>query len=291
LVTRDDLLPQYREDLTEKAARVRQVILNLPDQKIPSLKDVSTADYNLIRLAVINSIKGEAIAHEERTRQKWVERIFLSPAKKQGLLTYKDVSGTGKCDFEGDLKTGIHFGLEVKGGEGNSVTLLSRPKDAKVHCVWSHLDVMSNTPADNMRAVLGRVVKQMVNSDEKKQKVDYLVFYDKWYLSGIKRFNVGEPLPDVIVFPKSIPTKKHPIPRMRDPGKSPFLRILYHVTGKGLLLKSPIVRSHIWLCALKVSKVKGKWYRQMEVRNWQYPKISLSEKAVLTTSVKVITSL
>ena len=166
----------------EKAKKLREVILNLHRYKIPELKDVSRKEYDLIRLAVINSIKGEIVAKEEKTRQSFVENVFLKPAKTQGFIKdYQDTSGTGKCDFEGDFVQGDKFGLEVKGGEGNSVTLLSRPEKADIFTVWSHLDVMSNTPSENMRAVLGRVVKQMVNKDEKRQKVDFLIFYDEWY--------------------------------------------------------------------------------------------------------------
>src|SRR5438128_8547979 len=174
-----------------KAQRVRQVIERLPNFKIPEISDVSQDDYELIKLAIINSIKGEQVAREERSRQEFVEEVFLKPAKKSGLLDYEDTSRDSKCDFEGRFQEGTRFGLEVKGGEGNSVTLLERPIHASTFAVWSHLDVMSNTPAENMRGVLGRIVKQMINVDEKRQKVDFLVFYDRWYQTGIKVFKNG----------------------------------------------------------------------------------------------------
>src|SRR2546426_3067575 len=265
MTDREDLLPHYRDDLMDKAARVRKAIMELVAYKLPNLKDVTPDEYDTIRLAVINSIKGEAIALEEKSRQKWVEEVFLTPAEANGYLIYVDTSGVGKCDFEGKLANGERFGLEVKGGEGNSVTLLSRPANADLLAVWSHLDVMSKTPGKNMRAVLGRVVKQMVNSDEKKQKVDYLVFYDKWYRSGIKLFKQGVPLPDVIVFPTAIPTKNNQHPPQGDPSKSFFLEKLYDAVGAKPSLSDPLVRSHVWLCDLEVLPRGGKWYRKMSV--------------------------
>lgn len=46
----------------------------------------------------------------------------------------------------------------------------------------------------------------MVNKDEKRHKVDYLVFYDLWYRDGTKIFRNGQSLPDVFVFPTSMAT-------------------------------------------------------------------------------------
>ncbi len=284
----DDYLPHYRSDLTGKAQRIRDAILHLVDYKLPNLEDVSTEEYELIRLAVINSIKGETIAHEERSRQKWVESVYLSPSQTKGYLTYQDVSSLGKCDFQGEMRDGTHFGLEVKGGEGNSVTLLSRPANADFLCVWSHLDVMSNSPGQNMRAVLGRVVKQMVNNDEKKQLVDYLVFYDKWYTSGVKQFRHGKVLPDVIVFPTAIPTKENQHPTLRNPARSYFLQTLYEVVGGITTLDDPLVRSHVWLCDLMVESRSGVWYRKMKVYNWHDSRVTLSRQDFLKARIKVI---
>ena len=277
--------------MAKKARKVRKVIANLPKYKIHDLAEVTPEEYKLIRLAVINSIKGEAIAREERSRQRWVERVFLAPAKKAGYLTYSDTSASGKCDFQGEMENGLRFGLEVKGGEGNSVTLLSRPAKADLLCVWSHLDVMSNTPGDNIRAVLGRVVKQMVNDDEKKQQVDYLVFYDKWYKSGVKTFKQGEPYPDVIVFPEAIPTEANPHPSLPDPSVSYFLEKLYEIVGKKASLENDMVKQHIWLCALEVYSEGGVWFRKMTVRNWRYPDISLGARNTLKAKIKPIASL
>ena len=95
-------------------------------------------------LSVINSIKGSIIAKANKSRMQFVEEVFLAPAKKRNLLDYQDVSKSGKCDFIGQFRDGPTFGLEVKGGEGNSVTLLERPENAEVFIIWSHLDVMSN---------------------------------------------------------------------------------------------------------------------------------------------------
>ena len=148
---REDFFCYYKDDLKDKADRVKDVIINLPQYDIPDIADLTQEEYDIIQNGVINSIKGKAIAPKEKSRQDFVEEIFLKPAKSKGfILDYKDMSGNNKCDFEGIFSQGQHFGLEVKGGEGNSVTLLYRPTQADMLIVWSHLDVFSNTPAKNM---------------------------------------------------------------------------------------------------------------------------------------------
>ena len=288
-VTRDDLVPHYREDLAPKVERVRKVIMDLPSYNIPEISDITKEEYELIRLSVINSIKGEQIAFEEKSRQDFVERVYLTPAKEKGILEYKDQSATTKCDFIGSfLATGgkppHHFGLEVKGGEGNSVTLIQRPIDANTFIVWSHLDVMSNTPSQNMRAVLGRIVKQMVNRDEKRQKVDFLVFYDEWYENGVKVFKHGEPLPDVFVFPELIPTKSNPHPKLPDPirGDHPFLSSLMTIVGSRSLDEE--TKKHIWYCDIHLEREGTRWMRKMKVFNAYDAKITLTTQEYTRTS-------
>jgi hypothetical protein len=280
-------VPHYKEDLMAKVDRVRKVIVDLPKYGIPEINDVSADDYKLIKLSIINSIKGEQIAHEERSRQDFVVDVYLEPARKQKMLQYEDLSQTGKCDFVGTLfsdSRGKRFGLEVKGGEGNSVTLLDRPRDAETFVVWSHLDVMSNTPAENMRAVLGRVVKQMINADEKRQKVDFLVFYDEWYRNGVKTFREGKSVPDVFVFPSSIPTKTQPHPTLPSIEGDLFLTTLFKVVG-GIGLDAEAKR-HIWYCDVRIEESGGKWFRKMKTYNAFAPRVTFTEQEHTTATCK-----
>lgn len=288
-ITREDLVPHYKEDLMAKVTRVRDVINSLPKYNIEEIKDVSSEDYKLIKLAVINSIKGEQIALEERSRQQFVKNVYLDPAKKRGILDYEDLSGTSKCDFVGRFlsdRGSDRFGLEVKGGEGNSVTLLDRPTDARTFIVWSHLDVMSNTPAENMRAVLGRLVKQMINSDEKRQKIDFLVFYDNWYTNGVKTFRHGKPLPDVFVFPKEIPTKTVRHPKLRDIRNDQFLSSLFTVVG-GIDLNAEAMR-HIWYCDIELEESSNKWSRKICARNAYDATATFSDREYTKTRCKPV---
>jgi hypothetical protein len=271
-----------------KIERVRKVIVDLPKYGIQEINDVSTDDYELIKLAIINSIKGEQIALEERTRQKFVVDVYLEPAKLKGILDYQDLSQTGKCDFVGEFISTdrrAHFGLEVKGGEGNSVTLLERPRDADVFIVWSHLDVMSNTPAENMRAVLARVVKQMINVDEKRQKVDFLVFYDEWYKTGVKSFRHGKSLPDVFVFPESIPTERNRHPKLPAAvERNPFVTSIFKVVAQNDIDSE--ARKHIWFCDIGVEQDARKWWRRMKTFNAFDPNITFTEQEYTKAACK-----
>ena len=283
--TLEDFVPHYSSDLMEKLSRVRKVITNLKQHKILELDDISEDEFELLKLSVVNSIKGEMVANEERSRQNFVEEKFLKPAKQAKVITeYKDWSGENKCDFEGTFGNGKKFGLEVKGGEGNSVTLLSRPEEADIFVVWSHLDVMSNTPAENMRAVLGRLVKQLVNKDEKQQKIDFLVFYDQWYISGIKKFKKGPAIPDVFVFPSAIPTQANPHPSApKDFDKNPFLTALMATIG-GKSVSTDDILHHCWYCDIAIEMRKGAWYRTLKVTNCFDPNIFLVKSG--STSAK-----
>lgn len=273
-ITREDLLPQYTVDLIEKRNRVLKLINNLTNYEIEEISDISTDEYNLIKLAVINSIKGKIIASEAKSRQKFVEDVFLDKAKKYQFLDYEDISGREKCDFQGTFKDGIKFGLEVKGGEGNSLTILNRPSDCDIFIVWSHLDVMSNTPYENMRSVLGRIVKQMINRDERKQHVNFLVFYDKWYLTGLKTFKIGHVLPDVFVFPESIPTLENLKPEILDFNDNIFIKSFYSIFDNNYDLNSSEVLSHIWKVSISILQIGGKWKRRLEVKNAFYPDVN-----------------
>lgn len=283
---REEFLPHYRGDLITKANRLRDVILNLHKYNIPELQGISEQEFDLIRLAVINSIKGEIVAKEEKSRQSFVENVFLKPAKGQGFIrNYEDTSKTDKCDFEGDFTDGKHFGLEVKGGEGNSVTLFSRPENTDILVVWSHLDVMSNTPADNMRAVLGRIVKQMVNENEKRQKVDFLVFYDEWYQNGVKYFSNGLPLPDVFIFPIALPTKAEPHPALPDIKENIFLKSLMKAIGNHDL-NDPLVQKHLWYVDIELREKGKAWIRKLKVFNAFAHNIFLTKQECTNTSCK-----
>ena len=70
---RRDYLPHYAQDLIEKINRVKAVIENLTDYTIDDISDVTRKEYEILKLAAINSIKGRIIAAEEKSRQQFVE--------------------------------------------------------------------------------------------------------------------------------------------------------------------------------------------------------------------------
>ncbi len=134
----------------------------------------------------------------------------------------------------------------------------------------------------------GRVVKQMINSDDRKQHVNYLIFYDKWYPTGIKKFPVGEALPDVFIFPENIPTKLLPCPRLPNADEDVFLKALYRFVGKRNNLKDPEVKRHIWNCEIKIFQTNRQWKRQLKVTNELYPALCFHRSGVSTSNVKAI---
>ncbi len=135
-----------------------------------------------------------------------------------------------------------------------------------------------------MRAVLARIVKQMINEDEKRQKVDFLVFYDKWYQTGVKVFKTGVPLPDVFIFPREIPTKKmtHPIlPKL----ENSFLSAVMKTVGK-VELGAPATSRHLWWCDIQLQLEGSKWIRRMKVFNEFDRNVTLTAQEYTSASCK-----
>ncbi|MBI4460601.1 MAG: hypothetical protein HY648_11155 [Acidobacteria bacterium] len=109
--------------------------------------------------------------------------------------------------------------LDVKGGEGNSITITERPPWAQEFLLWCHLDgSISNQPSQGVHSI---IVNRVANDLVKRGKVvDAILFKDQLCGSPLRRCpkyrgNPGNEkiAPDVFLMPSERPTIQNPTPR------------------------------------------------------------------------------
>lgn len=134
------------------------------------------------------------------------------------LLDVEDLTATNRYDFKVITRQRRICALDVKGGEGNSVTLSYRPPECHEFGIWSHLaGSFQLQPADQARALIGRIVKVMVNREEQTKHVDFFIVWDAICGSSMRRCPYREKalktvLPCLYLFPQRMPTKNEPHP-------------------------------------------------------------------------------
>lgn len=109
--------------------------------------------------------------------------------------------------------------IEVKGGEGNSINISTRPMFAREFCVWCHLDgAIVNQPAHGAHAIINRITNELT---VRHKLVDVVFFKD--ILCGTRtrpcpkypgrEGSIGlMGAPDIFFFPQRIPSLDDPEP-------------------------------------------------------------------------------
>ncbi len=81
-----------------------------------------------------------------------------------------------RTDFEVLIQSGYYAGIEVKGGEGNSINISDRPLWANEFCLWCHLDgAIVNQPEHGAHSIINRITNEMCR---REKSVDVLFFKD-----------------------------------------------------------------------------------------------------------------
>lgn len=165
--------------------------------------------------SAVESIRGTYIASSTKNREAMVNG-YLAMLKYQGkIIDYEYTAADDRCDFNILIEEGYMAGLEVKGGEGNSINISERPADAKEFIVWSHLDgAIVNQPSHGAHAVIGRLLNEMTN---RKKHVDALFIRDTLCGTPIRpcpKYLEGEGMiaPDIFLFPQYLPVLGEPNP-------------------------------------------------------------------------------
>jgi hypothetical protein len=194
----------------------------------------------------------------------------LTRLQAEGRIAEFERTGRGvRHDFTVVLTNAprVCAALEVKGGEGISVTVTERPPWAQEFLLWCHLDgSISNQPSQGVRSI---IVNRLANNLFKRGKiVDAVLFKDQLCGSALRRCPkyadaVGndEIAPDIFLMPREQPTPQQPSPETHS------IESLYL---PGMILNSFGVKAedrekHIWFVQIhlvSVTKRKGQVYQR-----------------------------
>jgi hypothetical protein len=152
--------------------------------------------------------------------------------------------------------------IEVKGGEGNSVTLGDRPAGCDEFVVWCHLTgSLQKQPAEQARAIIGRLVKVMVNESEQSKRYDVLVIWDTFCGTSDRRCPGSDKrvLPCFFLFPQMQPTQteQHPALHTLQTTDLPKM-ILRHL---GIPKENWLL--HTWQLEVELLRPEAAWRRRL----------------------------
>src|ERR1051325_1476318 len=101
--------------------------------------DIDEDTYQALLPSAIASITGTHRSEIQGPREEFVRKIFTD-LKTQGLITsFADNTRLkGRYDFSLETKAARTIAIDVKGGEGNSITIASRPIHCHEYGIWCH---------------------------------------------------------------------------------------------------------------------------------------------------------
>ena len=184
---------------------------------------IQPADYKggLVFRSAVESIRGKFIASSTTGREGLVRDVLENLLQRGRISDYAQNSGRARYDFTVILRREPDYfaGLEVKGGEGNSINISQRPLWAREFGVWCHLDgAIVNAPAHGAHSIINRLTNELV----RRHKLVHVLFF-KDMLCGTRlrpcpkypgcEDRIGlEAAPDVFLFPRRVPSLDDPEP-------------------------------------------------------------------------------
>jgi hypothetical protein len=254
---------KHKDSLVEQVEPTIDLLENMdtlhPD--VLEQHNIQPSDYNegLIFRSAIESIRGTYIASSTTGRQELVRSILLNLKLSRRIADYTNASTSNRWDFTVLIEKDPDYpiGLEVKGGEGNSINISERPLWAKEFGVWCHLDgAIVNQPAHGAHSILNRLTNEMVL---RKKHVDVLFFKDaicgtrtrpcpKYPATlGMQNVRIA---PDIFLLPKEVPSKENPQPPVHTLDSLRFPKLILDAFGVSLESRP----EHIWEVHVRVVK-------------------------------------
>jgi len=179
-------------------------------------------DYHPKRIfrSAVETIRGSFIASSVTQRQGMVSELLHRLQTQRKISEFARTGKGVRHDSTVVLTRAprVCAALEVKGGEGISVTVTERPAWAQEFILWCHLDgSISNQPSQGVRAI---IVNRLANNLFKRGKiVDAVLFKDQLCGSPLRVCPkyagiVGNDqiCPDIFLMPREQPTPQQPTP-------------------------------------------------------------------------------
>lgn len=216
---------QHEPSVVSQLAPTIELLHNLAEwhPEILQQHGINPTDYKagLVFRSAIESIRGTYISSSTSGRQGMVDDALAKLQDQKLIAEYEQTSSSSRCDFTITVERDPQYlvGIDVKGGEGNSINISTPPEGAREFGLWSHLDgAIVNPPARGAHSIINRITNEMV---QRYKGVDYLFIKD--LLCGTPtrpcpKYPGNEDTislraaPDVFLFPQRIPTLEDPAP-------------------------------------------------------------------------------
>lgn len=225
---------------------------------------VNPPDYHgaLVFRSAIEQIRGSYIARAMNPRQQHVAAVLERLKMSGRIADYRYTGGARRSDFEVIVSMEPRWAaaLEVKGGEGNSITISQRPLWADEFILWCHLDgAIVNQPHEGAASVIfSRVASELVKS---QKRLDAVLFKDTLcgtatrpcpkYSQAVR--SNSEVAPDVFVLPRRPPNfTDEPSPPLhnRNSLRLPFLIL------EEFGLSTSDQEKHVWEVSMRLFEAK-----------------------------------
>lgn len=267
------LCPCRNVEIADKLKKVREIIRTPRDEAL-QVHGLVREDYNLLMSSAIASLTGEARARVQRPREAFVRGLLHQMYQAGRLEDVEDRTHDAGHRFDFRVRTSGKrvVVVEVKGAEGNSVTLGDRPLGCDEFVVWCHLTgSLQKNPGAQARAIIGRLVKVMVNRTEQSKRYDVLVIWDELCGSEVRPCpgTGGGVVPCFFLFPQQQPTVATPHPPLHTLDTTDFPQMLFEQLGVPNELKA----LHVWQIEVELQRPGPQWMRQI---TYHHPQSSWS---------------
>ncbi len=188
---------------------------------------VTPEDYHPKRIfrSAVETIRGSFIASSLTQRHQMVADVLSRLVEARKIDGFEPTPKATRHDFTIILteRPRVAAALDVKGGEGNSITITERPPWAQEFVMWCHLDgSIINQPSQGVHSI---VVNRLANDLMRRGKVvDAIFFKDQLCGCPLRRCpkykgHVGNDqiAPDIFLMPRERPTPQQPSPRTHSP--------------------------------------------------------------------------
>ena len=261
------LCPCQNVDISRRLEQVRR-LLRAPTAELLGSLGLTSDEYSLVFPAAVASIAGRERADAQAPREEFVHRVLNGIESGRPSLRVEDMTHQqGRFDFRVRGPRVPEMVIDVKGGEGNSVTLNDRPPGCDEFAVWCHLTgSLQRPPAEQTRAIIGRLVKVMVNVSEQAKRYDVLVVWDSICGSSLRPCPSagGKVLPCIVLFPQQQPTIATPKPPVHTFETTALPRMLF----EHLDWERNMWPLHTWQVEIELVRPGTEWKRRTTFRHF-----------------------
>ncbi len=247
----------------EKIVAIADLIKAPPPAVLDAL-GLDADAYEALMPSAVASLAGTHRSLQQAPREAFVVAI-LNQMKLNGLISdfIDNTHEGGRYDFSVLTHRARTVALDAKGGEGNSITISSRPLHCHEFGIWCHFTgSLAKAPGVQARAVASRMLKVMLNREEDSKRYDFLIVWDGLCGSGVRPCPLAgnAVFPCAVLFPQVQPTKSSSHPAVHDLTTTELPSLLFDHLG----LSAADRLEHVWQCDVELYNRGTQWYRKVK---------------------------